>query len=299
MNVEQIKQTDARPETGRASAVFLIIGLSAGCAAYQMLLRCKVFFLVRQQIVGQQLLLHILKTQTGNSIRETFAGDALVTEEQDCLLDDVQDFVTIGEDLIQVTSLCNTFAPSAADINTVAVGVVGEALERALVDAASAVVTYILIDDNLAIDNACSLNRAVVDNLADLASAALLIINLRYTLADNAEVVQVGLDTVVRAAADCDLELVRQFNSAVAFKEPFVNLFRQREGVNQTILAGRTLTGNNRTYFGTGTRRSPVLLLQGMHAEARCSHTERPEFQQSDGWSLRFRRCRRWRLLRK
>ena len=113
-------------------------------------------------------------------------------------------------------------------------------------------VTYILIDHNLAIDNACSLNRAVVDNLADLASAALLIINLRYPLADNAKIVQIGFDTVVRAAADCDLELMRQLDIAITFKEPFVNLFRQREGINQTVLAGCTLTGNNRTYFGTG-----------------------------------------------
>ena len=86
-----------------------------------------------------------------------------------------------------------------------------------------------------------------------LAALAAAFIKVRDTLADDAEIVQIRLDTVVRAAADCDLKFVRKRNVMVALVKTMVNLLGKCEGVEQAVLAGRSLAGDNRTDLCAGT----------------------------------------------
>ena len=51
-------------------------------------------------------------------------------------------------------------------------------------------------------------------------------------MTDDAQVVQVGLDAVVGAAAHSDLELVRQLHVVVAVVEALVDLLAESEGVD-------------------------------------------------------------------
>ena len=82
-------------------------------------------------------------------------------------------------------------------------------MERTSSDAASAVVAHLLVPVKSALAQTACADGAGLFDLADLAAAAFGEVVRRHALADDAEVVQIGLDAVVRAAADGDLELVR------------------------------------------------------------------------------------------
>lgn len=71
-------------------------------------------------------------------------------------------------------------------------------------------------------------------------------------LSHNAHVVQVGLHTVIGAAAHRDLELVGQLDSGVALEEAFVDRKGQGVGIDQAVLAGGTLTGDHWADLGAG-----------------------------------------------
>src|SRR5699024_2292032 len=96
-------------------------------------------------------------------------------------------------------------------------------------------------------------DRAVILNLADLAAAALLQIDLGNSLADDTEVIQIRFYTVIRTSADRNLELVRQLHFPVSVIESLVDLLRQRECIDQSVLAGCSLTGYDRADFRTCT----------------------------------------------
>lgn len=217
-----------------------------------MLLRLNIFFLPRKQIIGKKLLLYVLKSEPCYGIGEALAGDALFTEEKDGLFNDVEDLFFAGEDGIEIVSLGNAFAPAAADVDPVSGGVVLDRLERTFTDAASAVVADRFINGDLAVDDLCYVDRAVVFDLADLAAATFLRVDLRDPLSDDAQVVEVRFHTVIRAAADCDLEFMRQFDAAIAVEEALMDLFGQAEGIDQSVLTGGSLAGDYRANFGAG-----------------------------------------------
>ena len=89
------------------------------------------------------------------------------------------------------------------------------------------------------------MHGTALDDAALDAAAALVEVLLRHALAVDAEVVEAGLDAVVRAAADGDLELVRQPDVVPALIEALVDGTRERDRVDQTVLAGRALAGDD------------------------------------------------------
>ena len=125
-------------------------------------------------------------------------------------------------------------------------------LERALGDTASTVIADVLVDLQHAVDHLRRADRAVVLYLANLAAAAEIRVKLRDALADDAQIVEVWFDTVVRASADRNLKLVRQLDALVALVEALVNLLGQIEAVEQAVLAGGSLAGHNRTNLRAG-----------------------------------------------
>ena len=63
-----------------------------------------------EQIVREELGLHIFKTQALDGLGEPLAGLALLPEQQNSLLNDVQGLVLVGEDLAQSAALGGLFA---------------------------------------------------------------------------------------------------------------------------------------------------------------------------------------------
>ena len=208
--------------------------------------------LAGEDVVAEKLLLHILEAQPLDGVGEAFAGLALLAEEQDCLLDDAQHFLLRGEYRVKRLTLCNLLAPASANVDAVAVLAVRHCLERALGDTASAVIADVLVDLQHAVDHLRRADRAVVLDLADLAAAAEIRVKLRDALADDAQIVEVWFDTVVRASADRNLKLVRQLDALVALVEALVNLLGQVEAVEQAVLAGGSLAGHNWTNLRAG-----------------------------------------------
>ena len=103
------------------------------------------------------------------------------------------------------------------------------------------------IDRKLAVNELCSADRAGDLNLTFLAAAAFLEVVRGNTLTDDAEVVEVGLYAVVRAAADRDLEFVGKGNVVVALIKTLVDFLAELVGLDQTEAAGRALAGYNGT----------------------------------------------------
>ena len=156
----------------------------------------------------------------------------------------------------------NFLAPAAADIDLKTVLVFLKCAEGALAGTTAAVVTCIGINADLAVNDLGDLDGAGFHYLALLTATALGVIDHGNLLADDTQVVQAGFRAVIGTAANTDLELVRQGNTVVADVELLVDLFRQAIGIGQAILAGGTLTGDNRTNQRTGTAGGQVMLSQ-------------------------------------
>ena len=65
--------------------------------------------------VAEQLFVDIVEAQASNGVSETFTGDTLIAEEQDCLFDNSQSFFFGGEDLGKSLAVSHALAPTAAD----------------------------------------------------------------------------------------------------------------------------------------------------------------------------------------
>lgn len=63
---------------------------------------------------------------------------------------------------------------------------------------------------------------------------------------DDAQVVQIRLDAIIGAAADADFEFVGQGDVVIAQVEALVDLLAQIVSVDQAVLTGRTLAGDDR-----------------------------------------------------
>lgn len=215
--------------------------LSAGGTALDLLLQHGL--LVHRG--GEQLVLDVIEAQTVDGIGEALSGDALIPEEEDGALDDIQHFLLRGKDLVHGMAVGNALAPAAAQIDSVAVHeLLGDA-EGALALAAATVVAGGGVDVQGAVFQLGHMDGAVGLHLADLAAAALGGVDHGHTLAHDAQVVQIGLDAVVGAAAHRDLELVGQGDAVVAQVEPLVEFLAQAEGIQQAVLAGGTLAGDD------------------------------------------------------
>ena len=197
---------------------------SAGCSAFQVFLCLQVFLFSSKKIIGEKLFLYVFKAEACNGIGKALACDALLAEQKNCFFHNSQYFFFVGEYLVQVTSLSDFFAPSAADVDTVAVGVLLECLEWTFADTSAAVVTKFRIDGNFAIYQFCNMNRAVLFDFTDPAAFTFVHVDFRYTLTDDAQVVQVRFYAVVWTSAHCDFEFMRQFYITVADKETVMNL---------------------------------------------------------------------------
>lgn len=148
-------------------------------------------------------------------------------------------------------AVSHSLAPAAADVDLVAVGAFVKCMERALSDTASAVVAVLAVDNKLSVLDGGSLHRAGRLNLADLAAVAEIAVELRDSLADDTQVVEVWLYAVVGAAADRNFELMRKLYAGIAVVEDLVDLVGQRIGIQKSVLAGGSLAGYNRASEGT------------------------------------------------
>ena len=192
-----------------------------------------------------QLLIHIVETQTGDGIRKPLPGDALIPEQQNGLFNYIHDFFFSGGQLGQRRTVCNLLAPAAANVDLVAVLVFFQSAKGALAFAAATVVAHIGINVDLAVHDLSNLDGAVVLDLAILAATALGEVHHGNALSDDAKIIQIGFHTVIGTSSNGNLELMGQGDAMVTHVEPFVNLFAQIEGINQTVLAGCSLAGDH------------------------------------------------------
>ena len=103
----------------------------------------------------------------------------------------------------------NLLAPASANIDLIAVRTLVQRVERTLSNAAAAVVADLFIDLQLSVHNGGGLHRTGFLHLADLAAAADLAVKLRNPLANDTQIVQIGLHAVIGAAAHRDFEFIR------------------------------------------------------------------------------------------
>ena len=135
-------------------------------------------------------------------------------------------------------------------------------MEGAYLHAATAVVARLVVADELFLDKARRMDGAFLD--ARVAPAAHLGHGHGRPLADDADVVEVGLHAVVGAAAHRDLELVGEGDAAVPFIKEGVQLFRKGEGIDEPVLAGRALARDDGPHLcARAARLQPALLQKG------------------------------------
>ena len=106
------------------------------------------------------------------------------------------------------------------------------------------------------------MDRTGLFQLTDLTAAALVQIGHGDPLANDAQIVQIGFDTVVGTAADSDLKLMGKFDIVISLIEQFVDLFRQGKGVDQTILTGCALAGYDGAHLWAGSAGFKTVLGQ-------------------------------------
>ena len=111
-------------------------------------------------------------------------------------------------------------------------------------------VASIGIKIELTVDKLCRADGTSRLDLTFCASAALVKIVCGNALTDDSEVIEVGLDAVVGASANRDIEFVGELDLVDAFIKALVDLFAEVIGVDQTEAAGRALAGN----YGTNER---------------------------------------------
>lgn len=111
-------------------------------------------------------------------------------------------------------------------------------------DALAAVRALLPVDHQLAVlVLRCRVYRALRHHSALLTCVAAVLVVVRHALADDAEVVQPRLHAVVRAAADADLELVRQLHAVPAEVELVVDAVGKGLRIRQAVHAHAPLQG--------------------------------------------------------
>ena len=105
------------------------------------------------------------------------------------------------------------------------------------------------VDLDLSINDLCNFVWTRGFDRTFFAAFADICVDFRDPLSDNPDIIQIRFDTVVRTAAYCDLEFMRQCDIAVSFIKTFVDFLGDRIGIQKSILAGCSLAGYHRTDF--------------------------------------------------
>ena len=217
-------------------------------------------FLLFQKLVAQDHGFRLLKSDAVDGIRETFTGNAFGAEEEDGFFHNIQNFFLAGDDLAEHLTLIGTLAPTATDVDLVTGDEFIIAMEGALANAAATLVAESGIDGNFTVFYLCGFHRTESFDLALLTTLAEVGVELRNLCADNAQVIDVGLDTIMRTAAHGDLKFMRKLYGVIADVKALVDLFRKSKGVNQTKVAGRTLAGHHGANARTRSSRLQAVL---------------------------------------
>ena len=122
-------------------------------------------------------------------------------------------------------------------------------MEGTLAHAAATMLAALGIDGNFAVFQMRNVHGTGLFQLAHLAAPALFTIHHRNALANDTHIVQIGLNAVIGTTANRNFEFMGQRQGAITLIKLFMDLFRQAVGVDQTKLAGGTLTGHHRTDF--------------------------------------------------
>ena len=125
-------------------------------------------------------------------------------------------------------------------------------MERAFSYAASAVAAGVFVDLDFSVHYFCCFVWTGGFDGTFFAAFTDIGVHLGDFLADDADIVQVWLDTVVWAAAYCNLKFVGKGNIPVAFVEALVDFLGNGVGIQKSVLAGGSLAGYYRTDFGSG-----------------------------------------------
>ena len=172
-----------------------------------MLFGGKVCCFVFEQGIGKQLLLYLCEADAVNGVREAFARQTLVAEEQDGFFDGGQNFFFARKELIHRLAMPDFFAPAPAKIDFAAIDAVIEYMEGAGMQAAPAAVAEFFMQYGLlpAFLSDC-MDRTSFLWLAEAAGFALGKCRLWCALSDDANIVEVGFYTVIWTAANGNLE---------------------------------------------------------------------------------------------
>ena len=93
------------------------------------------------------------------------------------------------------------------------------------------------------------MDRARFFYLAAAASAAFLHIDMRDSLPDNSDIVQIRFYAVIRTPSDGNLKFMREHNIMIAHIKSFMQFFTQAERIQQSVLTRCSLTGHHRTHL--------------------------------------------------
>lgn len=126
-------------------------------------------------------------------------------------------------------------------------------MEGAPTYTAATVVALFLIDDQPAVHKACSFDRTGCLDLTLFTTLTLLGVVLRDPCTNDANVIQIGFDTVIGAAAHSDFELVGEGNTPITLIETFMDFIAQRISIVQAVLACCAFAGNHRANLASGT----------------------------------------------
>ena len=167
--------------------------------------------------------------------------------------------------------LGDTMSPLALlAVTLISVGIIGDRAERALRAASAAVVARFGVDDDLPVLDVRHLDGAGALDAAFFTAAAFIEVDGGNALPDHAQIVEIGLHTVVGAAPDRDFEFVRERNAAHLLVKTLVHLLGERERIDQPVLAGRTLAGDDGTHPFARSARGQPALRQKVDERLRC-----------------------------
>ena len=179
----------------------------------------------------------MIKTKACNGIGKALTAYSLIPEKKNRILHCPDDLFLAPEDPRKTPAHLYLLAPAAADVYGVSRRIMICDAERASIKAATAVIAFISRNDDLAIHRMRNPDRAGCFNLADLAAAALIKIEIDQALPHDPYIIQTRLHAVVRAPSHRDLELMRQSDIMPSIIENRMELLGKSECVDQPILA--------------------------------------------------------------
>lgn len=222
------------------------------CGFLNALMVCNDLVFSLKEIICEKHRFRLIETDAVDGLGKALAGDALLTEQKNGLLNYVKRLILLGEDLTHGASLRTFLSPSSAEGDFDS-GSTAHGFEQALRHTASAVDAEAAVNLKNSVYDGCRAHRADSAHGTLFAAAALFGIKGGHHLANQTDIVQIGFYTVVRTAANGNLEFMGKLYRAVALIEAVVYLLGDRKRVQLSVTAGSSLAGDNRTHEGTGT----------------------------------------------